>query len=121
MARILFIDDDPFTLDTLTRAVRIFGHEALTAATGQDALSVLAEQTPDLIFVDSRLPDMDGLSLIKLFMARADTCDIPILMLSAGPEIDGAEAAKAAGARAYISKPIRLQALVDLIRVYTEP
>ena len=59
MARILFIDDDPFTLETLGKAVEVFGHEHLWAKNGQEALKIAAEQSPDIIFLDMNLPDMD--------------------------------------------------------------
>ncbi|HEX9028347.1 MAG TPA: response regulator [Anaerolineales bacterium] len=118
MARILFVDDDPYTLETLTKAVQIFGHQALLAGNGQDALVLAAEQSPDLIFLDMSLPDMDGIDLTGLLIAQESTAHIPVLILSAGPEADAGEQAKAAGARAYLSKPIRLQTLLDAIQEY---
>ncbi|HEX7976487.1 MAG TPA: response regulator [Anaerolineales bacterium] len=119
MARILFVDDDPDTLATLTKAVQIFGHQAILAGSGQDALTLAAEQAPDLIFLDMSLPDMNGLTLISVLHEQESTSQIPVLMLSAGPEADTAEQAQVAGAKAYLSKPIRLQALLDAIQEYT--
>lgn len=118
MARILFVDDDPETLETLTKAVGIFGHQALLASCGEEALAVAKGQLPDLILMDMYLPDMQGVALLKRLKEQL-TEAVPMLVLSAGPENGAAEKAIAAGARAYLNKPIRLQTLLDVIEEYT--
>ncbi|GAB4481199.1 MAG: hypothetical protein Kow0088_23320 [Anaerolineales bacterium] len=119
MARILFIDDDPMTLETLSKAVEVFGHQALHAHTAKEGLELARQQSPDLIFTDLRLPDMEGLVLVNLLHTDPITASIPILVLSASPELDQVERAQSAGAQGYINKPIRLQALLDLIQKYS--
>ena len=119
MARVLFVDDDPQTLEILGKAVEVFGHHAIWASDGQAALRTAAEQSPDIIFVDLSLPDMDGLTLISQLGQSPGLADIPMLVLSASPELDVADLARQAGARAYLNKPIRLQTLLDTIQTYT--
>ncbi|MGB9673827.1 MAG: response regulator [Anaerolineales bacterium] len=119
MARILFVDDDPFTLETLTKAVEVFGHHALLADNGEAGLRLAETQSPDIIFTDMRLPDMDGLTFVEKLQKQPQTAQIPVLVLSASPSLDAVEMAKAAGAKEYINKPIRLQALLDIIQKYT--
>lgn len=119
MARILFIDDDPFTLETLGKAVEVFGHQHLWAKNGQEALKIATEQSPDIIFLDMNLPDMDGIALIGRLREVAALASTPVLVLSASPELDAADLARQAGAQAYLNKPIRLQTLLDTIREYT--
>ena len=119
MARILFIDDDPMTLETLGKAVEVFGHQSIWATTGGEALQVASEQSPDIIFIDISLPDIDGLSLIEKMRQVPSLAATPMLVLSASPELDAAELARDAGAQAYLSKPIRLQVLLDTIQQYT--
>jgi|YelNatPaOPRAMG01_1025707.scaffolds.fasta_scaffold02140_3 CheY-like chemotaxis protein len=121
MARILFVDDDPFTLETLTKAVEVFGHQALLADNGTTGFELAVGQAPDLIFTDMRLPDMDGLAFVQKLQTHPQTKIIPVLVLSASPVLDAIEMAKAAGAKDYINKPIRLQALLDIIQKYTAP
>jgi CheY-like chemotaxis protein len=118
MARILFVDDDPFTLETLMKAVGVFGHQALLAATGNEGLQTALTQTPDIIFTDMRLPDMDGLELIAGLKNRPETANIPVMILSASPVLDAVDKAKAAGAQLYLEKPLRLQTLQEIIRQY---
>lgn len=119
MARVLFVDDDPQTLEVLGKAVGVFGHQALWASDGQAALRIAVEQSPDIVFVDLSLPDMDGMALIPHLQQMPGLAEIPILVLSASPELDVAELARKAGARAYLNKPVRLQTLLDTIRTYT--
>jgi CheY-like chemotaxis protein len=120
MARILFVDDDPMTLETLRRSVEIFGHQAIQASSGVQALQVAIDQTPDLIMTDLRLPDMNGLSLVKNLKKDPATASIPVVMLSASVEVDIADLCRAAGAEEFVPKPIRLQALQEIIARYTQ-
>ncbi len=119
MARILFIDDDPYTLETLGKAVEVFGHQYLWARDGREALKIATEQSPELIFLDMNLPDMDGITLIGRLREEPALASIPVLVLSASPELDAADLVRQAGAQAYLNKPIRLQTLLDAIQKYT--
>lgn len=119
MALILFIDDDPYTLETLTHAVEVLGHRAMIADSGRKALDIITHQLPDLIFTDLRLADSDGISLIHQFKQQQSTANIPIIVLSASPETSAVEGMRAAGISAYITKPIRLDVLKDIIQKYT--
>jgi len=115
MALILFVDDDPLTLEVLKKAVEIFGHQAILAFSGKEALTQAASASPDLVLVDMRLNDMDGLSVVSTLRANPATASIPAVILSAGQELDALERAQAAGAMTYLHKPVQLQALLDLI------
>jgi len=119
MASILFIDDDPMTLETLSRSIEIFGHQALIASSGEQAQILIGEQSPDLILTDMNLPDMDGLSLVKGLKQNPLAAQIPVVMLSASPEIDASQVAVEAGAEEFLAKPIRLQTLQEVIERYT--
>jgi CheY-like chemotaxis protein len=118
MASILYVDDDPYTLETLSRASQVIGHQAYVAGSGEEGIKIAAERIPDLIFTDLNLTDMDGLMLIERLNERAATAQIPVFILSASPEEDIINRAQAAGAKAYLNKPVRLQTLMDIIRDY---
>jgi CheY-like chemotaxis protein len=118
MARILFVDDDPFTLETLNKSVQIFGHQAILASSGKQGLDMARSQTPDLIMLDMMLPDLDGLTILKNLRHTPSTAPIPVVVLSASPEVDCEEVSKAAGADNVLNKPVRLQALQDVIQRY---
>ncbi len=119
MARILFVDDDPLTLETLKRSVELFGHEAILASSGEQAQRLIGEQPPDLILTDMRLPDMDGLSLVKIIKHDPNISGVPVIMLSASPEIDARQVSLEAGAEEFLAKPVRLQTLQNVIERFT--
>lgn len=119
MARILFVDDDPLTLETLRKSVSLFGHEALLTNSGGAAHNTARTQLPDLILTDMHLPDMGGLELVEKLKGDPTTAHIPVIVLSASAEMDARELSQEAGAEAFIAKPIRLQALQELIDRYT--
>lgn len=119
MARILFVDDDPLTLTILTKAVEIYGHQAIQARSGQEAQEIAVEQSPDMVIVDMFLTDMSGLEVIAGLRANLVTASIPVVMLSAGQELDAPGQAKAAGAEAYLQKPVQIQTLIETIRHFT--
>jgi CheY-like chemotaxis protein len=118
MANILFIDDEPLTRTLLTQAARILGHEGITASTEQEALDLLTSLHPDLIVTDVNLNGRRSLGLIEKLHNDPVTKDIPVVTLSAlDPDEIQAEAA-ARGAVASLEKPIRLQALLEVISAY---
>lgn len=119
MASILFVDDDPFTLETLKRSVEIFGHQAALASNGDEAIKAVAGQVFDLVMTDMRLQDMDGLSLVRQIKSSPYGGDIPIIVLSASPEVDAGDLAKSAGAEEFLEKPVRLEKLQEVIKRYT--
>jgi CheY-like chemotaxis protein len=97
--------------------VQIFGHQAILATSGEQALSLVSAQSPDLIITDMRLPDMDGLTLLERLRQEPSQA-VPVIMLSASAELDVAKMAEAAGAKAFVNKPVRLQSLLDVIQQY---
>lgn len=116
MALILFVDDDYYTLEMLSKAVEVLGHKALLASTGAKALACVHEQRPELIFTDLNLPDITGTALLTKLHDVFGMADIPSYILSASPAIDVVERARAAGAVGYLNKPIRLKTLLEILQ-----
>ena len=119
MALILFVDDDPLTLAMLSQAAGILGHESVTTVSGEEALQIALDRSPQLILMDMNLKGTTGLMVTKKLRTHPKTSSTPILILSAGPGTKTAELVAAAGANAYLPKPIRLQILIEVIREYT--
>lgn len=120
MARLLFVDDEKELLNTLKKAVEMFGHQALLASSEEQAMSIALAECPDLIFVDMMLAETDGLSIVRqLKLPGSPSAQIPVVVLSAGPELDAGELAQQAGALDYLLKPVRLQTLLDTIHRLT--
>lgn len=121
MAHILFIDDDSITLRMLEKIATMAGHVPHTAQSGRQGVELASELGPDLIVVDMMMPDMDGLAVISKLRAQPNTAAIPVVVLSAGPEFDAEERIAAAGAQAYLPKPISMDALLEVIGAHTKP
>ena len=120
MALILFVDDEALTLTLLSQAAAILGHDSVTTENGQEAVRIAEERAPELILLDMNLKGTNGIEVTKALRNNPKTSAIPVLILSAGPGNQTAELVAASGADAYLSKPIRLQTLIEVIREYTD-
>ena len=99
----------------ICRLAELQGHEALTAGTGGEAIQSALDHLPDLILTDMMLPDMDGLEVITKRRRQPTTAGIPIVVLTAGSELDAEEQVQAAGGQGYMIKPIGLDSLAKVI------
>ena len=108
-ARILVCDDEPQILRALRVILRDAGFEAVTAATGEEALDLAAVKPPEAAILDLMLPDIDG---VELTQRLREWSQMPILVLSAVGEEDRKVEALAAGADDYVTKPFGPRELV---------
>ncbi|WP_100658309.1 EAL domain-containing protein [Alteromonas flava] len=106
---ILAVDDDPITLRVITQQLQILDPRILVANSGEKALSILKEETPDLILLDINMPGMSGLEACQKIKAMEGYSHIPIMFLT-GSEQDTAEAFSVGGVD-YIVKPVDSDAL----------
>ncbi len=108
-ARILVCDDEPQILRALRVILRDAGFEAVTAATGEEALDLAAVKPPEAAILDLMLPDIDGVEVTRRLR---EWTRMPILVLSAVGEEDRKVEALAAGADDYVTKPFGPRELV---------
>jgi two-component system, OmpR family, KDP operon response regulator KdpE len=107
--RILVCDDEPQILRALRVILRDAGFEAVTAATGEEALDLAAVKPPEAAILDLMLPDIDGVEVTRRLR---EWTRMPILVLSAVGEEDRKVEALAAGADDYVTKPFGPRELV---------
>jgi CheY-like chemotaxis protein len=110
---VLVVDDDCEIVTAATLRLRAAGYITQTACDGESGVALAAEFLPDVILLDVRMPRKDGLSALKELKKRADTKDIPIVMLSAS--IVDQQAALDAGARFFLKKPYCGDTLVQAV------
>lgn len=85
---VLIVDDDPDALTLINKYVSSNGYETLTASSGEETLEVLGEINPDAIILDAVMPGYNGLDVIREIKKNKETCNIPVIMVSAlGPGI----------------------------------
>jgi len=113
MTKILVVDDDLALSDVLAFAMRRGGYEVVRAYHGLSALEQFAKEHPDLIVLDWRLPQLDGLDVCtRIRQASA----VPIIMLTVRDSDEHVIAALEAGADDYIVKPFSPRQLMERVR-----
>jgi len=112
MAAILIVDDDAAMRDALSEAVRDLGHDPRTAVSGQDALTTLDQEAVSAVFLDLRMPGMDGLEVLRCIRARQRPPAVTVL--TAHATATNTIEAMRLGAFDHLTKPIGRE---DLARV----
>ena len=102
-AKILVVEDDPDTAETLLNGLRQEGHTVEHVADGRDALYLASAAAFDAIVMDRMIPGLDGLSVLKAL--RAADIDTPLLILSALGQLDERVKGLRAGGDDYLAKP----------------
>ena len=112
-SRLLIVDDEPQIVRALTPAMAAAGFEVESSATGEEALSQLANQPRDAVILDLGLPDMDGKEVIQRVR---EWSDVPIVVLSARDLENEKIAALDLGADDFVNKPVGVGELLARIR-----
>jgi CheY-like chemotaxis protein/signal transduction histidine kinase/CHASE3 domain sensor protein len=120
---ILVVEDDARNIFALSKILEPKGASVAIARNGHEALAALARSSsagrnPDLVLMDIMMPEMDGLTAIREIRKRPDWARLPIIALTAKAMKDDQEACLAAGANDYIAKPLDVDKLLSLARVW---
>ena len=111
--KILIVDDDPDITGAFTHVLQSADYDVISAATGQECLQIARAERPDLILLDVRLPDINGLEVCRRIktdpeLARIAVINVTGMRTSKDDEVEGIEA----GADAYLTKPVHLRTLL---------
>jgi DNA-binding response OmpR family regulator len=112
--RVLVVEDDEDIADVLVRSLRLEGYDVRLATDGVRALDDAHAFLPDLVVLDLGLPRLDGVEVAK--QLRADSDDVPILMLTARDSLEARVTGLDAGADDYLVKPFERQELLARLR-----
>ena len=119
--KLLIVDDEPFTVEMLQTFLQISGYETVGAYNGEDGLVLIKVERPELLILDLMLPDIEGYEVCRRIRQNPETATIPVLILSARAESSSKERAMAAGADAYLTKPVKLpELLAELEKINTK-
>src|ERR1035441_3767884 len=113
MSRVLVIDDDQALLRALRVGLSARGHEVIVAITGEEGLSKIALDEPDVVLLDLGLPDLDGLEVCHRIRQWSD---VPVIVVSAAGQENRKVAALDGGANDYVTKPFGVVELEARIR-----
>ena len=114
MAKILVVDDEPAILRFLKSFLEKRHYAAVTASTGQEALEKFREEAPEVVLLDIRLPDRNGLEVLKE-MKRIDP-RVSVIIVTAVTDDEIGKRALELGAFDYLIKPFELGHLEQVLR-----
>jgi EAL domain-containing protein (putative c-di-GMP-specific phosphodiesterase class I) len=109
--RILVVDDDEGLREVVSELLAEAGYQVTAAANGRLALEALQKDSYDAVFSDVRMPDMDGLGLLRA--VRKQDLDLPVVLLTGGPTLETAMEAVEHGALQYLVKPVPTDKLLE--------
>ena len=112
--RLLVVDDDPPSREVVAEALRAEGYEVATAEGGRAALALATERVFDVVVSDIRMPDLDGMALLRGLREAAP--DATVILLTAFGTVEAALEAIKAGAFDYVAKPLHLGDLLLTVR-----
>lgn len=113
---VLLVEDNPQHLELLEAYLEPLEEvRVVTATNGQEAMTRVAEESPDLVLLDIMMPKMSGFEVCKRIKNDPKTRDIIVIMITALNETGDIERAAECGTDDYLSKPVDRKALTDLI------
>lgn len=112
MAKILIVEDNALNVKLFCDLLAAHGHDARPVTDGRYALDRAREFQPDLVITDIQLPHVTGLDLIRMIRDDEQLKDVPIMAVTAYAAAPDEERIRAAGAQAYVSKPISVAKFV---------
>jgi HAMP domain-containing protein/signal transduction histidine kinase/CheY-like chemotaxis protein len=118
-AKILIVDDDIRNIYSLTSVLESYAVEVLHAERGRDGILIL-EQTPgiDIALIDIMMPEMDGYETMRQIRANPAIADVPLISVTAKAMKGDRQKCLDAGASDYIAKPVDIELLLALLRVW---
>jgi CheY-like chemotaxis protein/glyoxylase-like metal-dependent hydrolase (beta-lactamase superfamily II) len=113
---VLAVDDQPDMLAMIVRALEDDQYTVTRATSGPEALRMINEHMPDLVVLDYKMTDMDGLAVMKTLRAKPETQRLPVLMLTAMTDEPSTRAGFEAGVTDYVTKPFSIPQLTARVR-----
>lgn len=117
--KVLIVDDDVRNIYSLTKALEVFKMTIITAFDGNDAIKVLSENPDtDVVLLDMMMPHMDGYETAEKIRANPKFLNLPVIAVTAKAMTGDREKCIKAGASDYITKPVDVDQLLSLLRVW---
>ena len=117
-AKVLIVDDEPNNVDFLEQALEDTGYQLITAANGQEALTKIQSERPDLILLDLNMPVMDGFTVLAKLKEDPDLRDTPVIIISSEQESKSVVKGIKQGAEDYLTKPVNAALLVKKVKEF---
>ncbi len=116
--RILIVEDNEINRLMLLDMLSVYDHQVIEAINGKEAIELAKIHQPELIFMDMRMPIMDGLEATRRLRQLAEFDDVPIIALTASTGSEAEEHQIAIGCTEHVAKPIQSRELFTILRRY---
>ena len=113
---ILVVDDQADMLALIVSALEEDRHTVSKATSGPEALRIIDKHMPDLLVLDYKMAEMDGIAVTKVLRAKPETLSLPVLMLTAMTDEPSTRASFEAGVTDYVTKPFSIPQLTARVR-----
>ena len=120
MAKILIVEDNALNIKLFCDLLAAHGHQPEAVTDSRQAIDAAHQFEPDLVITDIQLPHVTGLDLIRLIRADDQLADVPIMAVTAYSARGDEERIRAAGAQAYVSKPISVMRFAQTVEQLLE-
>jgi len=115
VAKILVVEDNALNIKLFCDLLDAHGHQTEPVSDSRDALEAARAFKPDLVITDIQLPFISGIELMELLRADDELKDVPIMAVTAYSAPGDDERIRAAGAQAYVSKPISVMRFAETV------
>ena len=115
--KLLLVDADPRSVRVLEVSLKKAGYSVTTATDGLDALAKIESLAPDLVLSDTRLPKLDGYTLVRKLKERPESAGIPVVFLTSQKSIEDKIRGLELGVEDYLTKPIFVRELIARVNL----
>ncbi len=117
LSKVMIVDDNPQNLELLEAYLEELPNvTTVCAVNGEDCLTKVRQEAPDLILLDIMMPRMSGYEVCRKLRAEAATRDVPIIMVTALHETADVELGMEVGANDFLTKPVNRVDLIERVR-----
>lgn len=110
---VMLVDDDPGFVRSCARLLSDMGYDVEAAFDGEEAIRLVRERSFDVVMTDLHVPNMDGLQVLRA--VQEHDSDVPVVLMTGGPDLESARQAVECGALSYLVKPITTAQLEEIV------
>lgn len=116
MAKVLIVDDSQVDRGRLETLLKGAGYHTISAENGVEGISMAQQESPDVIFMDVNMPEMDGFAATRALRNDEKTASIPVVLVTAKDQKADKAWGKMLGAKGYITKPFNDNEILEVIK-----
>ena len=118
---VMIIEDEPDAAEMFAEMMRVNGYRVMKMFSSGPAISMIAQEKPDVIILDVMMPDISGLEVLRYMRREPALQAIPVIIVSAKSMPSDIKSGLDAGATKYLTKPVGFRDLVEAVEQVTRP